>query len=203
MSATFALQRCQPAAGRDDPARKQPTAAVRGARLGKGTRKPSRPCLPEEKGVSPSLLGIIPPQTPHKVFFSSSSSSGTQRYPHGLSRSLESASRGCFQVGHWGGRAAGRSVPEVPSSAMPHPSPAGHPSEPRPPQGDPRGDRPLAYPRAQRGSHGGRAAAPGGWRGQRSAAPGLRAAPWPGAGLPRRPECRGRSWPAPLRAAGG
>lgn len=37
--------------------------------MGKGTRKPSRPCLPEEKGVSPSLLGIIPPQTPHKVFF--------------------------------------------------------------------------------------------------------------------------------------
>lgn len=117
----------------------------------------------------------------------------------GSSTSLGSASRGCFQVGHWGGRAGGRRLPRVPVSALPQPSQGGCPSGTRPP----RRDRPVAYPWAQGSFHGGRQTA---WAGRGRQPPGLqglKAAPWPGAGLPPQPKSHGKSWQAPLRAAGG
>lgn len=173
-----------PAAGRGGPARRQPQLPCGGNNLKTLTAR-----LKE----SVSLIIIIPPQPPppQSFFFSFSGSSGTQRHPQipgkRFPRPLPSRSLG------WPSRWPESARPAQPDSAP------GHPRWPPSPQGD----RPLAYPRAQRGSHGGRAAAPGARRGQRSAERGLRAAPWPGAGLPPRPGCRGRSWPAPLRAGGG
>jgi len=220
-SATFPLQTPQARTSRRHSIRERPTTWVWGL-LWKGTLNHPWPCFPgtmHEKRVLilpswPHPKGTItscPPESPYRVVSlppvqGPCRDAGAVVPTHGLPR----CQRRQQQI-------PGKRFPALlPSRSLgwesrwPEPAQGPHLSTaPAQPSGmslrtcPPRRDHPIAYPRAQHSFHGGRQTAPAGRGRQPPGLQGLKVAPWPGAALPRQPKSHGKSWQAPLGAAGG